>query len=131
MKKEESKILDKLGKNPGFKVPENYFNDFNAKLLESLPEVKITEEVKPTMWVRVRPFIYMAAMFAGVWLMMNIFSIGKSSASSEQRAAQISAGVAVEKNADELINYGSVSDYDIMTYEDSVYMEVEEQKNEK
>ena len=131
MKKEESKILDKLGKNPGFKVPENYFNDFNAKLLESLPEVKITEEVKPTMWVRVRPFIYMAAMFAGVWLMMNIFSIGKSSASSEHRAAQISAGVAVEKNADELINYGSVSDYDIMTYEDSVYMEMEEQKNEK
>ncbi|MDY6293976.1 MAG: hypothetical protein SPL78_07745 [Bacteroidales bacterium] len=131
MKKEESKILDKLGKNPGFKVPENYFNDFNAKLLESLPEVKITEEVKPTMWVRVRPFIYMAAMFAGVWLMMNIFSIGKSSASSEQRAAQISAGVAVEKNADEFINYGSVSDYDIMTYEDSVYMEMEEQKNEK
>lgn len=131
MKKEESKILDKLGKNPGFKVPENYFNDFNAKLLESLPDVKITEEVKPTMWVRVRPFIYMAAMFAGVWLMMNIFSIGKSSASSEQRAAQISAGVAVEKNADELINYGSVSDYDIMTYEDSVYMEMEEQKNEK
>jgi len=131
MKKEESKILDKLGKNSGFKVPENYFNDFNAKLLESLPEVKITEEVKPTMWVRVRPFIYMAAMFAGVWLMMNIFSIGKSSASSEQRAAQISAGVAVEKNADELINYGSVSDYDIMTYEDSVYMEMEEQKNEK
>lgn len=131
MKKEESKIIDKLGKNPGFKVPENYFNDFNAKLLESLPEVKITEEVKPTMWVRVRPFIYMAAMFAGVWLMMNIFSIGKSSASSEQRAAQISAGVAVEKNADELINYGSVSDYDIMTYEDSVYMEMEEQKNEK
>ena len=131
MKKEESKILDKLGKNPGFKVPDNYFNDFNAKLLESLPEVKITEEVKPSMWVRVRPFIYMAAMFAGVWLMMNIFSIGKSSASSEQRAAQISAGVAVEKNADELINYGSVSDYDIMTYEDSVYMEMEEQKNEK
>lgn len=129
MKKEESKILDKLGKNSGFKVPENYFNDFNTKLLESLPEVKITEEVKPSMWVRVRPFIYMAAMFAGVWLMMNIFSIGKSSATGEQRAAQISAGVTVEKNADELMNYGSVSDYDIMTYEDSVNMEVEEQNN--
>lgn len=131
MKKEDSKILEKLGKNPGFKVPENYFNDFNTKLLESLPEVTITEEVKPTLWVRVRPFIYMAAMFAGVWLMMNIFSIGKSSATGEQRAAQISAGVAIEKNADELINYGAVSDYDIMTYEDSVYMEMEEQDTEK
>ncbi len=130
MKKEESKILDKLGKNAGFKVPDNYFNDFNARLMESLPEVKITEEEKPTMWVRVRPFVYMAAMFAGVWLMMNIFTIGsKSTATGEQRAAQISAGVANEKNAEELINYGSVSDYDIMTYEDSVNMEMEEHDN--
>jgi hypothetical protein len=130
MKKEESKILDKLGKDAGFKVPDNYFNDFNARLMESLPEVKITEEEKPTMWVRVRPFVYMAAMFAGVWLMMNIFTIGsKSTATGEQRAAQISAGVANEKNAEELINYGSVSDYDIMTYEDSVNMEMEEHDN--
>ena len=51
MKKEDSKILEKLGKDPGFKVPDNYFNDFNSKLMESLPEVKITEEVKPTLWV--------------------------------------------------------------------------------
>ena len=126
MKTENSKILEQLGKNPGFKVPENYFNDFNAKLVESLPEVKITEEEKPTLWVRVRPFIYMAAMFAGVWLMMNIFSQGKSSATGEQRAANISAGVAVEKNADDLMDYGTVSDYDIMTYEDSVSMEMDE-----
>lgn len=124
MKTEDSKILEKLGKNPGFKVPENYFNDFNAKLVESLPEVKITEEEKPTLWMRVRPFIYMAAMFAGVWLMMNIFSQGKSSATGEQRAANIRAGVAVEKNADDLMDYGAVSDYDIMTYEDSVEMEI-------
>ncbi len=128
MKNEDSKILEKLGKDPGFKVPENYFNDFNAKLMESLPEVKITEEVNPTLWVRVRPFIYMAAMFAGVWLMMNIFSIGKSSATGEQKAARISQGVINnEKNAEELINYGGVSDYDIMTYEDSVNIDMQEE----
>lgn len=125
MKKEDSKILEQLGKDPGFRVPENFFADFNAKLMDSLPEVKITEEVKPTLWVRVRPFIYMAAMFVGVWLMMNIFSIGKTAATSEQRAAQISAGVAIEKNADDLMDYGSISDFDIMTYEDSVNMEME------
>lgn len=128
MKREDSKILDKLGKDPGFKVPENYFAEFNTKLMESLPEVKITEEVKPTLWVRVRPFVYMAAMFAGVWLMMNIFSLGKSSATGEQRAAQISAGVSNEKNAEEFMNYGGISDYDLMTYEDSVEMEIEREK---
>ena len=123
MKTENSKILEKLGKDPGFKVPENFFNDFNAKMAASLPEVKITEEETPNLWVRIRPFIYMAAMFAGVWLMMNIFSLGKSSATGEQRAANISAGVTVEKNAEDLMDFGAVSDYDIMTYEDSVDMD--------
>lgn len=129
MKKEESKILDKLGKDPGFKVPENYFADFNSKLIESLPEVKITEEVKPSMWLKVRPFVYMAAMFAGIWLMMNIFTVGKkSSATMQQRKAQISAGLENEKNAEEFIDYG-FSEYDyMMTYEDSLYMESNENK---
>ena len=127
MKTENSKILEKLGKDPGFIVPDNFFDDFNKKMAESLPEVKITEEEKPTMWVKVRPFIYMAAMFAGVWLMMNIFSLGKSSATGEQRAANISAGVSVEKNAEDFIDYTGANDYDaIMTYEDSVAMEENE-----
>ena len=127
MKTENSKILEKLGKDPGFIVPDNFFDDFNKKMAESLPEVKITEEEKPTMWVKVRPFIYMAAMFAGAWLMMNIFSLGKSSATGEQRAANISAGVSVEKNAEDFIDYTGANDYDaIMTYEDSVAMEENE-----
>ena len=127
MKTENSKILEKLGKDPGFIVPDNFFDDFNKKMAESLPEVKITEEEKPTMWVKLRPFIYMAAMFAGVWLMMNIFSLGKSSATGEQRAANISAGVSVEKNAEDFIDYTGANDYDaIMTYEDSVAMEENE-----
>ena len=39
--KQESDILSKLGKDAGFKVPENYFADFNKKLMESLPEPNI------------------------------------------------------------------------------------------
>ena len=126
MKKEDSKILEQLGKDPGFRVPDNFFAEFNAKLVESLPEVQLTKEEKPTLWVRVRPFIYMAAMFAGVWLMMNIFSIGKSSATGDQRANQIAAGISNEKNIDDFMDYGVVTDYDIMTYEDSVNMEMED-----
>ena len=86
MKKEDSKILENW-QGSGFKVPENYFANFNFKLMESLPEVKITEEVKPTLWVRVRPFVYMAAMFAGIWLMMNIFTVGKKSSADPQQGA--------------------------------------------
>ncbi|MBR5117290.1 MAG: hypothetical protein IK100_01435 [Muribaculaceae bacterium] len=126
MKKEDSKILDKLGKDSGFTVPENYFTNFNSQLLDSLPEVKITEEEKPTLWVRLRPFVYMAAMFVGIWLMMNIFTIGqKPSATMQQKEAQIPDGLLIEKNAEDFIDYGGFSDYDMMFYEDSVYMEME------
>lgn len=125
MKKEDSKILNKIGKEPVFTVPENYFANFNAKLAESLPEVKITEEEKPTLWVRLRPFVYMAAMFAGIWVMMNIFTIGqKSSADMQQKSAQIPAGLLVPQNTDDFMDYGGYSEYDFL-YEDSVYMESE------
>ena len=74
MKQEDSPILKKLGKEPGFEVPEHYFADFSKNLMDSLPEVKITEEVKPSRWVRIRPYVYMAAMFAGIWCMMKVFT---------------------------------------------------------
>ena len=127
MKKEDLKILDKLGKEPGFKVPENYFANFNSKMVDSLPEVEITEEEKPTLWVRLRPFVYMAAMFAGIWLMMNIFTLGnKSKVDIQQKSAQASAGLLVPQNVenDDIMDYGGFSEYDFL-YEDSVYMESE------
>lgn len=126
MKKEDSKILEKLGKEPGFKVPENYFANFNSKLMDSLPEVKITEEEKPTLWVRLRPFIYMAAMFAGIWVMMNIFTRGQETAATEQQKnAQIRDGLLYEQNAEDFIDYEGFSEYD-MIFEDSLYMETQE-----
>ena len=125
MKKEDLKILDKLGKEPGFKVPENYFANFNSKMVDSLPEVEITEEEKPTLWVRLRPFIYMAAMFAGIWVMMNIFTHGQqSSANMQQKNAQIRDGLLYEKNAEDFIDYEGYSEYD-MIFEDSLFMETE------
>lgn len=121
MKEENSYILTKLGKDPGFKVPEHYFDDFNKRMAESLPEVKITPvDARPSMWVRVRPYVYMAAMFAGIWCMMKMFNNLNGESSRQQQACQISAGVQNERNADEVIMQGDVSDFDITTYEDSV-----------
>ncbi|MBR5639821.1 MAG: hypothetical protein IKW83_08670 [Muribaculaceae bacterium] len=92
--------------------------------MDSLPEVQITEEEKPTLWVRLRPFVYMAAMFAGIWLMMNIFTRGqKSSTDMQQRSAKASAGFLAPQNVeeDDIMDYG-YSEYDLI-YEDSVYIE--------
>ena len=67
MKQEESDILKQIGKDAGFKVPENFFAEFNQKMSDSLPQVEITRvDERPTLWTRLRPYAYMAAMFAGI-----------------------------------------------------------------
>lgn len=127
MKHEDSTILKKYGKDPGFKVPENYFEDFNKRMVEMLPDVEITPvDVKPTMWQRIKPLAYLAAMFAGVWCMMQVFS-HFTSTSSMQGVQAVAEKLHDDKsNVDDFIMSGSVSDYDILNYEDSVAMSNEE-----
>lgn len=128
MKQEESKILKDLGKDPGFKVPENYFEDFNKRMLESLPEVEIKEEKsvvkKPkTLWVSWRPVFYAAATVAGVFAMITVFnSVNGSTGSQIQKLAN---DIDKDKNADELIMSGDANEYDVLNYQDSVNMNLE------
>ena len=129
MKREDSTILNKYGKNPGFKVPENYFDDFNRRMADMLPDVEITPiDVKPSMWQRVKPFAYMAAMFAGVWCMMSVFSHFTASGNLDSVRAVAEKMGDDNSNVEEFIMSGSVSDYDIMSYEDSVMMSNEEEE---
>jgi hypothetical protein len=123
MKQEDSTILNKYGKDPGFKVPENYFADFNKRMTEMLPDVEITPvDAKPTMWQRVRPLVYMAAMFAGVWCMMQVFSHFTDTSSLHSVGAVAEKLINDRSNVDDFMMSGSVSDYDILNYEDSVAM---------
>ena len=127
MKQEDSTILNKYGKDPGFKVPENYFADFNRRMTEMLPDVEITPvDVKPTMWQRVKPLVYMAAMFAGLWCMMSIFSHFTPQGNMDNVRAVAEKLYDDKGNVDDFIMSG-VSDYDILNYEDSVQMSNEEE----
>ena len=128
MKQEDTSLLTKYGKDPGFKVPENYFADFNKRMADMLPDVEITPiEVKPTMWQRVKPFAYLAAMFAGVWCMMSVFSHFNGTGDNSGVGAVAEKLTDDKSNVDEFIMSGSVSDYDIINYEDSVVMSNEEE----
>ena len=126
MKQEDPTILNKYGKDPGFKVPENYFEDFNKRMVEMLPDVEITPvDVKPTMWQRIKPLVYMAAMFAGVWCMIQVFSNFTNSGNLDSVRAVAEKLQDDKSNVDDFIMSG-VSDYDILSYEDSVAMSNEE-----
>lgn len=79
MKKEDKDILSKIGRNDGMKVPDGYFADFARRMAEELPQrpelAQMASGVPPrSLWERVRPYVYMAAMFAGVWCMLKMFT---------------------------------------------------------
>ena len=84
MKTEKANILDKIGRKDGMTVPEGYFVDFQQRMESMLPFNDEAETPRKPMaprsfWDRVRPFVYMAAMFAGVWCMVKMFSMLGSS----------------------------------------------------
>lgn len=107
-------------------MPENYFEDFNKRMADMLPDVEITPvDIKPTMWERLKPFAYLAAMFAGVWLMMSVFSHFTSTGNLNGVRAVAEKLDDDKGNVDDFIMSG-VSDYDILSYEDSVIMSNEE-----
>lgn len=73
MQKEDI-LKQKYGTDPGFRVPENYFENLNRQIMENLPAYpEAPRRADLSMWQRVKPYLYLAAMFAGIWLMMNVF----------------------------------------------------------
>lgn len=73
--KEEDEIMKKCGKGNPFTVPEGYFDNFTNEVMSKLPEKKeVLAETKVGTWDRIRPWMYMAAMFVGACLITQIAS---------------------------------------------------------
>lgn len=79
-------ILTQIDHNDGIRVPENYFEDFAVRMARELPDrpelAAPAVTVPRTRWQRLRPYVYMAAMFAGIWCMLKLFTIITGPASS-------------------------------------------------
>ncbi len=121
MKKDEPKILSRLSKDPGFKVPDNYFKDFAAKMTESLPEKVYIADPAPTLWHRMRPWVYMAAMFAGIWCMMKVFTTMRDNSPTSLNPA-IAEAFNHESFVDEFVMTNNFDEFELLQdlCEDSV-----------
>ena len=67
--KEEDKIQKKIGTENPFRVPEGYFENLTPE-----KEKLIAVQTEPTMWQKVRPWLYMTAMFIGAALIIRVAS---------------------------------------------------------
>lgn len=104
-------------KTNGMTVPEGYFEAFADRMMARLPEEPAQPRVAHGWWQKVKPYTYMAAMFAGAWLLLNIFAIGHSvKAGVEVPAAGSTDLIAqmVNTNTKSYVDdYISVSDYEL------------------
>jgi len=68
-------LLKDIPKVEPFKTPEGYFENFTNGVMSQLPDVvrESSKTVSVNWWYRVRPWVYMAAMFAGIALMIRLF----------------------------------------------------------
>lgn len=70
----ENDILKIAGKQNSFKVPNGYFESLTSTVMERLEEPVKQETLVVSMWMRVRPYVYLAAMFLGITCMIRVYT---------------------------------------------------------
>ena len=71
MKKEENNLDRLKGTNP-FTVPEGYMEGLTERIMSQLPEKPEERAKRISLMDRVRPWLYMAAVFAGLGLFFKV-----------------------------------------------------------
>lgn len=111
----EQNILDKAGRDTGFRVPEGYFDHLYSSMADKLPEREPAPEIKLSTWQRLKPYVYLAAMFAGIWCMMQMFHMMSSTdVSLEAPPAAVMAELTEEPvSFEEMIPEYGISDFEL------------------
>lgn len=111
-------VLDNIGRKSGMSVPDGYFDSFPEKIMKRLPETEPFSEEPVTVWDRVKPWMYMAAMFAGIALMFKVFTWNSDNAgnSGNMASAEESLYELSSDEAEALFFYDNVNDYSLYEY---------------
>jgi hypothetical protein len=81
-------LLEDISKENPFTTPEGYFENFASGIMSQLPDV-VREDSQPiSLWQKVRPWVYMAAMFAGIALMLKVFVNSPSQTGTKSYASE-------------------------------------------
>ena len=111
--------LEEIGNKNPFKVPENYFENLTDRILSQLPERIDESPKKISLWARFQPWIYMAAMFCGIALMLNLINRSPQQPVSQELNLMSSADMEdfYQYYEEQLMN---------SIYNDAIYLEDEE-----
>ena len=118
--KEEDNILRKVGTGNSFKVPEGYFEKLTSEVMNKRPErEKNASDVRrePTMWERVKPWTYMAAMFIGAALIIRVASTNHKSETDEVAVTEVTdSGNISDQYINAALDGSMMDDYSLYVY---------------
>lgn len=115
MEKEDN-ILRKVGTKNPFSVPDGYFEKFSEELTSRLPEKEtLYIPSEPTMWERVKPWIYMVAMFCGIMLSVRIF-VGEPQKDEFPNITLAETENIPEEEWENIVRRSLVHDYDLYLF---------------
>ena len=86
----KKQALADISKEIPFKVPENYFLQLNESIMANLPEKEAPMIRKVTMWEKTKPWVYLAAMFLGLFFTIKVLTTSTQTNSSEKNTASTS-----------------------------------------
>lgn len=115
MKKEETDLLKRCGTENPFTVPEGYFERFTEQLIEKLPEREAQPAPQLTLWTRVKPWVYMAAMFCGLMLSVRMF-VGEKQSQSPAASETTDFTEVPDEYIDPIVNQTMMDDYTLYQY---------------
>lgn len=136
--KEETDLKQKIGKDNPFKVPEGYFENLTGQIMDKLPEIDNTKEEKEiSLWEKIKPWVYMTAMFCGMMFGLKVMIGDKalesqngtediSIASSDNAAQEDDSDIIPDEYIDPIVDQVMMDDYTLYMYLTDADMEIYE-----
>ena len=120
---------ERAKRNP-FKVPENYFEDFTKQMMAKIPaeEPTVAEEkpeIRITLFTRIKPYLYLAALFGGLFFGLQVFKyqselISNSKQATAKESVQnenaTDSQTIKEQYVDDVFNYTMIESDEVYNY---------------
>lgn len=116
--KEEDNILKKVGKENVFRVPDGYFENLTSEVMSRLPEKETPVIIKrePTKWERIKPWLYMTAMFVGAALIIRVASTDRTPVGDRMAMDEPETEVVSDEYISAVLDNSMLDDYSLYVY---------------
>lgn len=126
MKNKEDILRSKFGKEYHFLVPDNYFEDFARRIMTQIPDnVSVCNHAASrTLFSKIKPYLYMAAMFVGLCFCINIVKYHSGNIERQASHKQSAYVENTDQYVDDLCDFAGIDDEQIYAYvtgNDAIY----------